>query len=304
MTYKNPLTLEALQVIDCIERRESFAKAAEELNKVPSALSYIVQKLEEQLGVTLFQRQGRRSVLTPAGRVLLEQGRELLAASQRLVDLTRETATGWEPRLRIAVEGIIDSEELFGWITPFLHQHPNVELDISEVILGGGWEALEQDRVDLVIGAPAPKPTHQGFRTEPLGCAQMVFVVRKDDPIASLPQPVTADHPLLLQRPMVVAHDTSVQGVRRSIGLFGGSKYLYVQTMEQKIAAQRAGAGVGRLPRKRVQPQLDSGELVEIEIQNPQTGAGGDTNLLLAWRISHKGKALKALVDLILAERH
>ena len=60
-----PITLE---IQDSIDRLGSFAKAAEELNKATSALSYGVQKLEDQLGLSIFVRQGRRSVLTPAGR--------------------------------------------------------------------------------------------------------------------------------------------------------------------------------------------------------------------------------------------
>ena len=50
----SPITLDALQAIDAIDRRGSFARAAEELDKATSALSYTIQKLEEQLGVTLF----------------------------------------------------------------------------------------------------------------------------------------------------------------------------------------------------------------------------------------------------------
>ena len=43
---KNPITIEALIVLDAIDRRQSFAKAAEELNKATSALSYVVQNLK------------------------------------------------------------------------------------------------------------------------------------------------------------------------------------------------------------------------------------------------------------------
>ena len=96
MSY-SPITLDALQALDAIDRRGSFAKAAEELEKATSALSYTVQKLEEQLGVTLFQRQGRRSVLTPSGRLLLEEGRKILVATTYLADQVKELATGWEP---------------------------------------------------------------------------------------------------------------------------------------------------------------------------------------------------------------
>jgi DNA-binding transcriptional LysR family regulator len=71
------ITIEALLVLDAIEHRGSYAAAAEQLGKVPSALSYIVQKLEEQLNVTVFQLQGMRAVLTPAGKHLLTEGRKM-----------------------------------------------------------------------------------------------------------------------------------------------------------------------------------------------------------------------------------
>ena len=72
---KHPVTLEALEVLDAIDRKGSFAAAANALYRVPSAITYSVRKLEQDLGVVLFKREGRRSLLTPAGRVLLEQGR-------------------------------------------------------------------------------------------------------------------------------------------------------------------------------------------------------------------------------------
>ena len=53
------ITLDALQTLDAIERRHSFAAAAEELHRVPSAVSYTINKLEEDLGVALFDRKRR-----------------------------------------------------------------------------------------------------------------------------------------------------------------------------------------------------------------------------------------------------
>ena len=75
---QNPLSLDALRVLDAIERRGSFQAAAEALHKVPSALSYTVQKLESDLGVVLFDRSRQRARLTAAGTLLLERGRKLL----------------------------------------------------------------------------------------------------------------------------------------------------------------------------------------------------------------------------------
>ncbi len=61
MAKERALTLEALQVMDAIDRRGSFAAAADELGRVPSALSYTMQKLEEELDVVLFDRSGHRT---------------------------------------------------------------------------------------------------------------------------------------------------------------------------------------------------------------------------------------------------
>ena len=61
------LTLESIEVLDAIARRGSFAQAALELGRVPSALTYTVRRLEEDLDVLLFDRRGHRAKLTPAG---------------------------------------------------------------------------------------------------------------------------------------------------------------------------------------------------------------------------------------------
>jgi len=63
------LTLDALTVLDAIDRKGSFAAAAEELHRVPSAMTYAVQKLEEDLDALLFDRRGHRAQLTEAGRI-------------------------------------------------------------------------------------------------------------------------------------------------------------------------------------------------------------------------------------------
>jgi DNA-binding transcriptional LysR family regulator len=78
------LTLDALAVLDAIDRKGSFAAAAEELHRVPSAMTYAVQKLEEDLDVLLFDRRGHRAQLTEAGRELLREGRHLLQAASEL----------------------------------------------------------------------------------------------------------------------------------------------------------------------------------------------------------------------------
>src|SRR3569623_1505542 len=94
------LTLESLRILDAIDRKGSFAAAALALDRVPSALTYTVRKLEEDLDVLLFDRRGHRAKLTPAGQELLSEGRNLLRAADELEQRVKRTATGWETELR------------------------------------------------------------------------------------------------------------------------------------------------------------------------------------------------------------
>lgn len=284
-----PVNMEALEILDAIDRRGSFAKAAEELNKATSALSYGVQKLEEQLDITVFQRQGRRSVLTPAGRLLLDEGREILNASHRLAAKAKELATGWEPRLRISVEVMVDYAWFFNVLERFLRLHDGLELDVSESVLSGGWDALEQDRVDLVVGAPGPVPLQKGFRAVPLIQGDMLPVIAGHHPLAPLANDAQALAAALPNIRRVVSHDTSTVNIARSAGLSAGKRNLYVQTIDQKLEAQLAGIGIGHLPRHRIQQHLDDGSLVKLNVP------AAETEHFLGWKISNKGKALQAL---------
>jgi molybdenum-dependent DNA-binding transcriptional regulator ModE len=101
------LSLDALAVLDAIARRGSFAAAAAELGKVPSALTYTVRRLEDELDVLIFDRRGKRARLTAAGAELLEQGRVLIRAADDIVCRVKEVASGWEVELRIALDGVV-----------------------------------------------------------------------------------------------------------------------------------------------------------------------------------------------------
>ena len=293
---RNPITIEALETLDAIDRRGSFAKAAEELNKATSAISYAVQKLEEQLDIALFQRQGRRSVLTPAGQLILAEGRDILQTTARLASKAKEVATGWEPRISIAVESHISYSIFFPLLNDFLQEHPSIEIDICESVLNGGWEALAQERVDVIVGAPGPVPLQKGYRAIPLATANLVPVIAGHHEQAGLAANTEALKTVLPKLRRVITHDTSLVDVARSKGLSSDGRALYVQTIDQKFEAILAGVGIGHLPRQRIQQQLDKGELVALDLDEDP-----ENENFLAWKISNKGKGLQALTKKLLA---
>lgn len=287
------ISLDLLEILDAIDRRGSFATAAEELNRVPSALSYTVQKYEDALGFSIFVRQGRRSVFTPSGRLLLEQGRELLKGAAALADGARTLASGWEPRLDIAVDSLLSFDTLMPVLAHFLNDHPSVEIDIQEEVLGGTWEALIEDRVQLVIGAPEPKPRISGIRAEVLGEVERVFAVSPDHALAQSDRPLTPQ--VVGEHRMVVVHDSSRSQIPRNTRLLNEDKHFYVGSIYQKIAAQKAGIGVGFLPKSLIERELNTGELVALVVEQVHL----KDRLYLAWKSSNRGQGLKRLVQML-----
>ena len=287
----SPITLEALTVLHAIDQRGSYAAAAEHLNKVPSALSYIVQKLEEQLGISLFVREGRRSVLTPAGRYVLEEGRKILGAVNRVGEQAQTIAHGWEPKLRIGYDTIIDIQTLYPAIAHFLEEHPSIEIDLSEHVMNGSWESIIKDKVDIIIGAPGPVPNHAGLRAIEIDTIDQLLVAPPNHPLTSYQQSVTKED--IANYRTVVVHDSVEQAVARSSNLVEQSHHFYVTTIEQKIQAIKAGIGVGFLPRKRIQTAIEQGTLCPI----PTAEATPQTTLFMAWKVINKGKGLKTFIE-------
>ncbi|MBA2721373.1 MAG: LysR family transcriptional regulator, partial [Methylibium sp.] len=104
---RNVLTPEALTMVDLIARTGSFAAAAREMGKVPSALTYSVRVLEDALDVLLFDRSSRQARLTAAGEELLHEGRRLLIEIDAVANRVKRIATGWETQLTIAFDSIL-----------------------------------------------------------------------------------------------------------------------------------------------------------------------------------------------------
>ena len=131
--------------MDAIDRRGSFAAAADELGRVPSALSYTMQKLEEELDVVLFDRSGHRTKFTNVGRMLLERGRVLLEAADKLTTDAEALARGWETHLTLVTEALVPTEALFPLVNR-LADKANTQLSIITEVLANVTrdEAIEK----------------------------------------------------------------------------------------------------------------------------------------------------------------
>lgn len=280
------INLDTLLLLDTIDRRGSFSAAADALHRVPSALTHALRKAESELGFPLYERQGRRAVLTAAGRSLLDGGRPLLDAAAALERRAKQVASGWESELRIAVDALIPAERLFPLISDFYREGHSTEIRLSSEVLAGCWDALLSGRADLAIGAPGDMPPGGGLHAHFMGSVEFVFAIAPEHPLAQLPEPLSAAQ--IRQYRAIVLADTTRGLAARSSGLISGQSTLTVASADCKAAAQVAGLGVGHLPRHLAEPEVSRGRLVIRQTAEPRP----PIMLHLAWRSDHCGKAM------------
>ena len=286
------ITFDLLQILDAIDRHGSFTAAASALHRVPSALSHAVGKLEDELGVTLFERVGRRAVLNEAGRTLLDDGRHLLRAASDLERRVQRIADGWEAELRIALDAIIPSERLFPLLQAFYAAGHSTQIRITGEVLGGTWDALATGRADLAIGAPGDIPARSGIASRPLGVSRdFVFAVAPTHPLAGWAGPIPSSE-LLRHRAVVIA-DTSQELDARTVGLIEGQDVLRVPDIRAKASAQIAGLGIGHLPRWLAAPEIAAGRLVDLPLAETRQ----ELPINIAWRSRQVGRALAWFLD-------
>lgn len=281
------LSLEALQIVDAIDRGGSFAAAARELFRVPSTISYTVGKLEEELGVAIFERNGPRVALTPAGRELLKEGRYLLKAAGDLEQRVRRVASGWETELAVGLDSMFSAAVLADDVNAFYQVAQQTRLRLVQEALGGTWEALLERRVDLLVGAPGDGPAGGGYVSEPIGQLKWVFAVAPGHPLAQAQGPLSRND---LQRHRAIAVADSARLLApRTVGLVLGQDTLTVPTMQAKFDFQLAGLGFGFLPEHCARAAIAAGLLVEQTVEEPKP----DETFYLAWRSGESGAALR-----------
>lgn len=287
MTTK--LSLESFEVLDAIARKGSFAAAAESLHRVPSAITYTVRKLEESLGVALFNRSGHRAELTSAGTELLREGRHLLNAANELELRVKRIASGIETELTIAISDLFDITAIYPVLDEFYAQNFGTRIKLLQEVYGGSWDALLSGRSDISLGAPGEAPPGGGYSTKSIGTVMFLYAVAPHHPLAKFAEPLQNQD--IIKFRSISAADSSRNLTPRTSGILTGQDVLTVPNMQAKIQAQIHGLGAGYLPAKLAEQYVANGKLMIKQVAEHKP----EISCYLAW-CSNGGKAQQWLL--------
>lgn len=130
----------------------SFRAAADRLNRSQSALSMQIRTLEEQLGVSLFDRDTRNVALTPEGEYLLEYVRRALAELDAGLSRLKSLRTQYRGRVRVACVPSVAGTRLPSVIARFQADYPSVQVEVLELLAKPVVEAVRRGAADVGIG--------------------------------------------------------------------------------------------------------------------------------------------------------
>lgn len=245
MTYLERIHLE---IILAVEQKGSMTAAAESLHLSQSALSHSMSKLEDQLGVKLWQRKGRQLLPTQAGQHLLNTARRLIPQFIRTENQLVQFSRGERGLLKIGMECYPCYQWLQRVTNPYLQDWPSVDLDVIQKFQFAGIEALLTHEIDIIV---TPDPVRKPELTFiPVFDYEQVLVVHGDHPCKNYPyvKPEDLGEETLFTYPVCSDRLDIFTDFLTPVGRTVKQQKL-IETTEIMIQMVACGRGITALPR-------------------------------------------------------
>ncbi len=254
--------LDQLLVLDTIVRTGSFAAAAKELFRVPSAITYAIRNLEESLEIEIFERQGRRSVLTDQGQRVLEQARTILGEARSLDRLAHELAGQWEVTVHVVADSALPITAIVKGVRRFLDRKLPTRIRLDIECQDGVHERFEKDHADLMLTLDFDRERGT-YSVSRLPLLEMVLVASPEHRLGQAKSIEKAD---LFSEVELVVKDTATRFSDHPRRSFMGCQHvIYMPDFHAKRLALMAGIGFGWTPKHLVEKDLASGKLVMVD---------------------------------------
>ena len=262
------LSLDQLRTFIAAAEEGSFSAAGRRLGRAQSVVSQTIAKLEAQLGLSLFERSGRYPELTEQGRILLSDARAVARVTDGLKARAKGMASGLEAELSVVVDVMFPMSALTKAAAAFGAAFPVTPLRLYVEALGGVAQAVLSGRCGLGVMGSLTLERPELVRERLLG-VKMVFVTSPTHPLAGykgqIPQCALAEH---VQLVLTDRTDLS-QGQEFKVL---SPRNWRLADLGAKHAFLREGLGWGGMPFAMVERDLADGSLVEIKLQDTETG--------------------------------
>jgi len=257
-------SLDAWEILQAVVQLGGFGPAAKKLNRSQSTISYAISRLQEQLGVRLFEIHGRKAQLTEAGRVLLADVEPHLAGFHELEQRARVMATGGASDVRLSVDSIFPDDHLFEALAAFSRSFPHVRLRLRQgTFLSADSEFSLHNAQICVTGLISRE-----LLVKPILVIGMIAVARRDHPLLSIQRRLSRSD---LMQHILVSIESAASGSLKQQPRLPAQRVLPVSTIESAIAAVRSGLCFGWLPRYRIQTEIDNGDFVALPLPAGKT---------------------------------
>jgi DNA-binding transcriptional LysR family regulator len=248
-----------------------FARAAARLHIEQSPLSRIIKDLEYRLGVQLFERTTRRTRLTWAGKVLLEEARRVFAVVDQAKASVKSAAAGYRGRLRVALSDGIPQSRLATLLAQCREQEPEVEICLSEVTFTEQLRGLSNDLFD--IGFAQSDEVNEGLVAKPVWFDPLVVAIPARHPLLTyrrVPLDEVVRYPLVLCDPQVC--EGFWQQLQRVLGTVDTRLTIAdrVPTLDLMMALVAAGYGLGFSSLARI-TELNNPDVVVRQLEGVPT---------------------------------
>lgn len=254
------LTLDQIQLLLAVVDEGSFSGAARKLRRAQSAVTYGIQKLEDQISVAVFDRSAYRPTLTEAGRALLPRARRIAEEAAAFRDQARNLAGGLESELTIVLDSMFPMPRLVEALRVFTDKFPTVPPRIFVQSLGASAELVLNGTcmIGLLSLAFSDVPD---LRRYPLLTVQLLPVVSSDHPLAAIEGPIPSD--VIRRHVQLVLTDRSSLTEGRDYGVLSAQTWRLAD-LGTKHTMLLAGLGWGSMPTHLVEDDVRLGRLKVI----------------------------------------
>lgn len=237
-----------LAIIREVDQHGSLTAAAERLHLTQSALSHTMRKLEDQLGVAIWRREGRSLHPTQAGEYLLAVANRLVPQLSHAEERLKQYARGECGALRIGMECHPCYQWLLKIVTPYLAAWPNVDVDVKQKFQFGGLGALFGYDIDILV---TPDPLYRsGLLFEPVFDYEQVLVVGPEHTLrdAVYVQPEQLLDEVLITYPVAIDRLDIYTQFLMPAGI-SPKRHKPIETTDIMLQMVASGRGVAALPR-------------------------------------------------------